>query len=417
MNTPFPPFSQKLLVMTISIALGIDFSSVANAQSPIALDGSTGTGTGANQSFAGIAGANQTITINGDGANANGTIVGSNLFFSFNQFGIAAGDTALFQCPSGCAGVTNVISRVTGGVSTVGFTPTAANPSNLLGTLTSTIGTANFWFFNPNGVGVSGAVNVPVSASYFISNADRLNFSNGTFFGTGNPIPTGSTLSVATPSAFGFPTTQAVSTVAAPVSLNSASSQQVFTNGPITITYPAPIIVTGTNTPVLTPVTTPVVVSTPVTTPVVVSTPVTTPVTVVSTPVITPVTVVSTPVEIVPTLVTTPVDAIPTPVPTTPAPTLPEPAKLQISPQGDISMVVANQPVMVDVTVLPLPKPVSPCDSDGQSSLISKGIAAYIPELNSQAPQSLLAMTTGAISLASVEQSQPLTLNESVNCP
>jgi filamentous hemagglutinin family protein len=416
MNTPFPPFSQKLLVMTISIALGIDFSSVANAQSPIALDGSTGTGTGANQSFAGIAGANQTITINGDGANANGTIVGSNLFFSFNQFGIAAGDTALFQCPSGCAGVTNVISRVTGGVSTVGFTPTAANPSNLLGTLTSTIGTANFWFFNPNGVGVSGAVNVPVSASYFISNADRLNFSNGTFFGTGNPIPTGSTLSVATPSAFGFPTTQAVSTVAAPVSLNSASSQQVFTNGPITITYPAPIIVTGTNTPVLTPVTTPVVVSPPVV--VSIPTPVTTPVDIVPTPVTTPVDIiVPTPVEIVPTLVTTPVDAIPTPVPTTPAPTLPEPAKLQISPQGDISMVVANQPVMVDVTVLPLPKPVSPCDSDGQSSLISKGIAAYIPELNSQAPQSLLAMTTGAISLASVEQSQPLTLNESVNCP
>lgn len=396
MNTPFPPFSQKLLVMTISIALGIDFASVANAQSPIALDGSTGTGTGANQSFAGIAGANQTIVINGSGANANGTIVGPNLFFSFSQFGIAAGDTALFQCPGGCAGVTNVISRVTGGVSTVGVTPTAANPSNLLGTLTSTIGTANFWFFNPNGVGVSGAVNVPVSASFFISNADRLNFSNGTFFGTGNPIPTGSTLSVATPTAFGFPTTQAVSTVSPPAVLNSATSQQVFTNGPITITYPAPIIVTGTNTPptpVLVPVTTPVVVSTPTSTP----TPVTTPVAVVSTSVTTP----------------TPVDVVPTPAPTLPS----EPPKLQISPQGDISMVVANQPIMVNATALPLPKPVNPCDSDGQSSLISKGVAGYIPELNSQAPQSLLAMTTGATSLASVEQPQPLTLNESVNCP
>ncbi len=359
MNTPFPPFSQKLLVMTLSVALGIDFSSVANAQSPIALDGTTGLGTGTNQSFAGIAGANQTITINGDGANANGTIVGSNLFFSFSQFGIASGDTALFQCPSGCAGVTNVISRVTGGV-----VLTAANPSNLLGTLTSTIGTANFWFFNPNGVGVSGAVNVPVSASYFISNADRLNFNNGTFFGTGNPVPAASTLSAATPTAFGFPTAQAVSTVSPPAALSSATSQQLTTNGPITITYPSPIIITGTNTPpppILTPVPVPVPVPPPVT-------------------VVPPIVVIEAP-------------------------------PLQISPQGDISMVVATQPVLT-VAIPPMPKSMNPCNSDGQSTLISKGVANYVPQASSQVPQSIVGTTAGTTSLASIEQTPPSTSNE-----
>jgi filamentous hemagglutinin family protein len=389
MNTPFAPFSQKLLLMTLSVALGIDFSSIANAQSLITLDGSTGTGTGATQNFAGIAGANQTITINGDGANANGTIVGSNLFFSFSQFGIAAGDTALFQCPGGCAGVTNVISRVTGGVTTVGATPTAANPSNLLGTLTSTIGTANFWFFNPNGVGVSGTVNVPVSASYFISNANRLNFNNGTFFSTGNPIPTGSTLSAATPTAFGFPTTQTVSTVSPPAALNAASSQQVFTNGPITITYPAPIIVTGTNTPT-TPVLTPVSTTAPVT-------------------------ATATATVTIPPTVVTPTAVDTTPVTTTVATLPPEPTQIQISPQGDISMVVANQPTIVDVVAIPpLPKNLKPCESDGESSLISKGVANYIPEVNSQVPQSIA--RNSSTSLASLEQTSSSNLDESVKC-
>jgi filamentous hemagglutinin family protein len=140
MNISSPVFTPKIL---IALIIGVSF--VANAQSPITMDGTTGVGTGINQNFANIAGANQTITINGDGLNANGTRNGANIFFSFSQFGITAGDTALFQCPNGCAGETNVISRVTG-----------ANASNLNGTFTSTIGQvgqpATFWFFNPNGV-------------------------------------------------------------------------------------------------------------------------------------------------------------------------------------------------------------------------------------------------------------------------
>jgi filamentous hemagglutinin family protein len=360
MNTPFPPFSQKLLVMTLSVALGIDFSSVANAVSVITMDGTTGTAgavtipaTGAIPNVT----TGPTYTI---GA-TNGTQNGSNLFFSFSNFGIAAGDTALFQCPGGCAGVTNVISRVTGGVS-IGVL-TAANPSNLLGTLTSTIGTANFWFFNPNGVGISGVINVPVSASYFISNANSLGFSDGTAFRTGNPIPVppASTLSAATPTAFGFPTTQAVSTVPPPAALNPATSAGACT--PYTITYPSPIIITGINTP-----------PTPILTPV-------------STPVSTPVPPVSTSTVVI------------------------EAPPLRISPQGDISMVVATQPVLT-VAIPPLPKSMNPCDSDGQSTLISKGVANYVPQASSQIPQSIVETTTGVTPLASIEQTLASTSNE-----
>ncbi len=363
MNTPFPPFSQKLLVMTLSVALGIDFSSVANAVSVITMDGTTG----ANIAVPPTPPTPTPITPTGttyiiDGV-ANGTINGSNLFFSFSKFGIAAGDTALFQCPSGCAGVTNVISRVTNGATPLNF---ALNTSNLLGTLTSTIGTANFWFFNPDGVGVSGAINVPVSASYFISNADRLNFNNGTFFGTGNPVPAASTLSAATPTAFGFPTTQAVSTVSPPAALNPAIL-------PITsigdITYPSPIIIKGTNTP--------------------------------PPPILTPVTVP----PITPTVPT-----VPTTEPVPPAVVIEAPP-LQISPQGDISMVVATQPVLT-VAIPPLPKSMNPCNSDGQSTLISKGVANYVPQASSQVPQSIVGTTAGTTSLASIDQTPPSTSNE-----
>ncbi|MDO9187439.1 MAG: filamentous hemagglutinin N-terminal domain-containing protein, partial [Bacteroidia bacterium] len=199
MSTPFSLFLQKILGTAIFAALTMGVSAIANAQSPISMDGTTGAGTGTTQNFD-ITGANPVITLNGDGPNANGTQNGSNLFFSFSQFGIATGDTALFQCPGGCSGVTNVIGRVTGN-----------SPSNFDGTLTSTIGTANFWFFNPYGINfnVNAVVNVPVSASYSISNASGVNFSNGAVFGVGDfgspgTDPTISTLTSATPASFGF---------------------------------------------------------------------------------------------------------------------------------------------------------------------------------------------------------------------
>jgi filamentous hemagglutinin family protein len=334
MNTPFPSFLRKLSVIALFAAV----SAIANAQSPISMDGTTGAGTGTTQNFD-ITGANQTITINGDGPNANGTINGSNLFFSFSQFGIAAGDTALFQCPGGCSGVTNVIGRVTGGSS-----------SNFDGTLTSTIGTANFWFFNPFGINfnVNAVVNVPVSASYSISNASGVNFSNGAVFeavnfGSPGTDPTISTLTSATPASFGF--------------------GAVYDGQENLITSPY-FFKTGTNTP----------------------------------------------------------PAVTIPVVTTPDVTTPA-ASLSLSPEDNntvvISLVQPVKPVvgvaaLNNVTTLQLPN--NSCDSEGQSTLNSRGVAGYIPELGAQVPTSVLS-TMGSRSLASIERTAPLTLATAADCP
>jgi|GEM_PF-2591413 len=350
MNTPSPPFSQKLLVMTLSVALGIDFSSVANAVSVITMDGTTGTAGAVTIPATTVPVAGTYII---DGA-TNGTVnsSGTTLFFSFSQFGIGAGDTALFQCFS-CTGVTNVISRVTG-----------VNPSNINGTLTSTIGIgsigsasfpftpANFWFFNPNGVILGSNAVVDIGGS-FVTNkgifhngdkADKVIFSNNDVFGLTSP--TDSTLTVATPTSFGFPV------------------------------------------PVITPTPVPPPTSTPPT-----STPPT------STP----------PTSTPPT--STPPTSTPTPTPTpTPAVVIEAPP-LQISPQGDISMVVATQPVLT-VAIPPLPKSMNPCNSDGQSTLISKGVANYVPQASSQVPQSIVGTTAGTTSLASIDQTPPSTSNE-----
>ena len=186
------PFLNKSLVIAISAILCMGVSSVANAVSPIVMDGTTGvnpSGTPINP-----APATPTIyTIDGGGTGAppngpNGTVNGTNLFFSFSQFGIRTGDTAKFLCTGDCGAVglgsgliapgsvTNVISRVTGGSS-----------SDIYGTLTSTIGTANFWFFNPAGVvfGAGAVVNVP--AAFHIGTANSVNFGSHSFGLTTDP--------------------------------------------------------------------------------------------------------------------------------------------------------------------------------------------------------------------------------------
>jgi filamentous hemagglutinin family protein len=269
-------------------------SGIANAQSAISMDGSTGTGTGANQNF-NVPGAQPVIVINGDGPNANGTQSGSNLFFSFGQFGIASGDTALFQCPGGCAGVLNVISGVTG-----------RSPSVFSGSLISTIGHANFWFFNPAGVTVNGTINIPLGATYHISNGFGVNFSDNTSYFGGTVSPNQSTL-----------------TSAAPVSF--------VIDGPITI-------ITGTNTNPETPIST--IVS-------------------------------KTVVE-------------------------------SVKP-------VLNIALMNNGSTLELSK--KPCDNRNKSTLISKGVANYIPELSSQVTTSVLT-TTGPNSSATSEQTSALALAE-----
>ncbi|QAY77221.1 filamentous hemagglutinin N-terminal domain-containing protein [Sphingosinicella sp. BN140058] len=122
-----------------------------------------------------------------------GQVSGANLFHSFSHFDVAAGDTARWTHAAGNAdAIANVVNRVTGG-----------DPSRLFGTLdSSALPNADFYFLNPAGVifGAEARLNVPAAAHF--STAGTLRFADGTAFIVATP--SGSTLSMAAPEAFGF---------------------------------------------------------------------------------------------------------------------------------------------------------------------------------------------------------------------
>jgi filamentous hemagglutinin family protein len=121
---------------------------------------------------------------------------GSNLFHSFSEFSVNAGETATFE---GSGDVGNVFSRVT--------VIDEANVSNIFGTLRSTIPAANLFFLNPNGIVFGRDVSLDVQGSFHASTADSVRFvEDGGLFGIqpdGSPTD-GSLLSASEPQAFGF---------------------------------------------------------------------------------------------------------------------------------------------------------------------------------------------------------------------
>ncbi len=117
-----------------------------------------------------------------------GTLSGNNLFHSFQSFNIGSAESAVF---TGSAAIQNVVSRVTGG-----------STSTINGTLSSTIGNANFYFINPAGVVFGPTAWVDVPASFHVSTADYLLFADGKKFSASDPDS--SSLSVAEPESFGF---------------------------------------------------------------------------------------------------------------------------------------------------------------------------------------------------------------------
>jgi filamentous hemagglutinin family protein len=161
-------------------ALAVAFGGAANAgvATSIHSDGSLGTKVTASGS---------TVTIDG------GALAGSNLFESFADFSLATGATAMWTWSGGNAStISNVVNRVTGGA-----------VSEIDGTLDSTrLPHASFWFINRAGIvfGAGASVNVP-AAAYF-STAQLLRFADGKILSSATP--TGSTLSMAAPSDFGF---------------------------------------------------------------------------------------------------------------------------------------------------------------------------------------------------------------------
>jgi filamentous hemagglutinin family protein len=117
-----------------------------------------------------------------------GKSVGTNLFHSFSQFNLNTDESITF---SGPININKIINRVTGG-----------NPSNINGSLYSTIPNADIYFLNPSGVmfGPNATLNVP--GSFHVSTADILYLQDGGKFDATKP--NNSLLTSAAPSAFGF---------------------------------------------------------------------------------------------------------------------------------------------------------------------------------------------------------------------
>ena len=158
----------------------------------IKLDGTLG------PSAAALAGPMYAITQN------LGKLAGGNLYFSFQYFNVATGETALFSTTS--AGINNVISRVTGGYA-----------STIDGTiqLQAAAGAPNFFLINPSGVTFTANAVIDVPAAFYVSTANYLKFSDGNFYVDPSRM---SALSAAAPEAFGF-----LGTTRAPVNIQGAN--------------------------------------------------------------------------------------------------------------------------------------------------------------------------------------------------
>ena len=139
----------------LSLIIAGLFLNIANAE--VILDGSLGT----NGSIAPTT--NGTYEITKD----HGQVNGSNLFHSFDKFNINANETASFTGPDS---VQNIISRVTGGGSTIN------------GTIKSDIPGANFWLINPEGILFGDNASLNIQGSFHASTADYVKLRDGVLY-------------------------------------------------------------------------------------------------------------------------------------------------------------------------------------------------------------------------------------------
>ncbi len=129
-----------------------------------------------------------------------GAIRGSNLFHSFSDLNVAEGHGVYFSNP---AGISNIISRVTGG-----------NSSSILGKL-GALGHANLFLINPNGIIFGPQASLDLGGSFVATTANAIEFNGQGLFSASEPnIPP---LLTVNPSAFIFNRLRP-----SPISLNSS---------------------------------------------------------------------------------------------------------------------------------------------------------------------------------------------------
>lgn len=127
------------------------------------------------------------ITPNGNTIHiTGGTQAGSNLFHSFGQFNVNAGQTANFVDP----GVQNILGRVTGG-----------NASLINGILQVSGGNANLYLMNPAGIIFGAGASLNVAGSFTATTANGIGLGNHWFNAIGsNDYPN----LIGTPNSFAF---------------------------------------------------------------------------------------------------------------------------------------------------------------------------------------------------------------------
>lgn len=142
-------------------------------------------------------GLNTTIAQNGNVYDITGgtrPANGPNVYYSFGDFGLVAGETAHFLNTTPLLTTTNLLGRVTGG-----------NPSSIFGTIdTMSFPGANLFLLNPAGIIFGPTAQLNVGGSAVFTTADYFRLTDGALFHWVSNVDRDALLSAAPVAAFGF---------------------------------------------------------------------------------------------------------------------------------------------------------------------------------------------------------------------